>query len=193
VGFFLNLCNNIFFINNFLRNYTMNETIKTILARRSCRAFTEQAVSEADIRQILDCALSSASGMGEQTWQFTAVMNREKIQLLAKAVGNALGRDGYDMYNPDVLIITSNDKDSKYREVDNACAMQNIYVASEALGLGCVWINQLLTCYDDPDVRKILDSFGVPENHGVYGCAAIGYKAQEPAPKEIKGKACIVR
>ena len=62
----------------------MNETIKTILARRSCRAFTEQAVSEADIRQILDCALSSASGMGEQTWQFTAVMNREKIQQLAK-------------------------------------------------------------------------------------------------------------
>jgi nitroreductase len=171
----------------------MNETIKTILARRSCRAFTEQAVSEADIRQILDCALSGASGMGEQTWQFTAVMNREKIQQLAKAVGNALGRDGYDMYNPDVLIITSNDKDSKYREVDNACAMQNIYVASEALGLGCVWINQLLTCYDDPDVRKILDSFGVPENHGVYGCAAIGYKAQEPAPKEIKGKACIVK
>lgn len=171
----------------------MNETIKTILARRSCRAFTEQAVSDADIRQILDCALSGASGMGEQTWQFTAVMNREKIQLLAMAVGNALGRDGYDMYNPDVLIITSNDKDSKYREVDNACAMQNIYVASEALGLGCVWINQLLTCYDDPDVRKILDSFGVPENHGVYGCAAIGYKAQEPAPKEIKGKACIVK
>lgn len=171
----------------------MNETIKTILARRSCRAFTEQAVSEADIRQILDCALSSASGMGEQTWQFTAVMNREKIQLLAMAVGNALGRDGYDMYNPDVLIITSNDKDSKYREVDNACAMQNIYVACEALGLGCVWINQLLTCYDDPDVRKILNSFGVPENHGVYGCAAIGYKAQEPVPKEIKGKACIVK
>lgn len=129
-----------------------------------------------------------------QTWQFTAVMNREKIQLLAKAVGKALGRDeGYDMYNPDVLIITSNEKDSKYREVDNACAMQNIYIASEALGLGCVWINQLLNCYDEPQVREILDSFGVPQNHGVYGCAAIGYKVQEPSTKEIKGKACIVR
>ena len=172
----------------------MNETIKTILSRRSCRAFTGQSVSEADVRQILDCALSSASGMGWQTWQFTAVMNREKIQLLAKAVGKALGRDeGYDMYNPDVLIITSNEKDSKYREVDNACAMQNIYIASEALGLGCVWINQLLNCYDEPQVREILDSFGVPQNHGVYGCAAIGYKVQEPSTKEIKGKACIVR
>lgn len=171
----------------------MNETIKTILARRSCRAFTDRAVSEADVRLLLDCALSSASGMGWQTWQFTAVMNREKIQLLAKAVGNALGREEYDMYNPDVLIITSNEKDSKYREVDNACAIQNIYIASEALGLGCVWINQLLDCCDDPQVREILDSFGVPQNHGVYGCAAIGYKAQEPTQKEIKGKACIVK
>ena len=42
----------------------MNETIKTILARRSCRAFTEQAVSEDDVKVILDCALASASGMG---------------------------------------------------------------------------------------------------------------------------------
>jgi nitroreductase len=171
----------------------MNETIKTILARRSCRAFTEQAVSESDVKVILDCALSSASGMGRQTWQFTAVMNREKIQKLCAAVGKALGREGYNMYNPDVLIITSNEKESKYREVDNACAIQNMYLAAESLGLGCVWINQLLDCYDNSEVRAILNEFGVPENHGVYGCAAIGYKAQNPSPKEIKGKGVIVK
>lgn len=171
----------------------MNETIKTILSRRSCRAFTEESVSESDIQQILDCALASASGMGRQTWQFTAVMNREKIQALCGAVGKALGRDGYNMYNPDVLIITSNEKDSKFREVDNACAMENIYLACESLGLGCVWINQLLDCFDNPEVRKILEDFGIPANHGVYGCAAIGYKAQNPPAKEIKGKAIIVK
>ena len=31
----------------------MNETIKTILSRRSCRAFTEQAVSEDDVKMIV--------------------------------------------------------------------------------------------------------------------------------------------
>lgn len=171
----------------------MNETIKTILNRRSCRAFTEQAVAESDVRVILDCALAAASGMGRQTWQFTAVMNREKIQKLCGVVGKVLGRDGYNMYNPDVLIITSNEKDSKFREVDNACAMQNMYLACESLGLGCVWINQLLDCFDNSEVRTILNELGVPENHGVYGCAAIGYKSQEPAAKEIKGKATIVK
>lgn len=171
-----------------------NETIKTILQRRSCRGFAETHVSKDNVQQILECALAAPSGMGQQTWQFTAVMNREKIQRLAKSVAEALGRGAdYNMYNPDVLIVTSNLKDTKFREVDNACAMENIYLACEALGLGCVWINQLLDCFDNPNVRALLNEFGVPGNHGVYGCAAIGYKdGSEPREKQIKGTAIIV-
>lgn len=171
----------------------MNEVIKAILERRSCRAFTKDAVKREDVETILDCALHAPSGMGKQTWQFTAVVNREKIQKLAKAVGRALGRDeSYDMYDPAVLIITSNEKESKFREVDNACAMENIYLASEALGLGCVWINQVLGCYDEPAVREVLKEFGVPDGHGVYGRAAIGYKAAAPAEKARIGVKAIV-
>ncbi|MCM1320914.1 MAG: nitroreductase family protein [Bacteroides sp.] len=171
----------------------MNQTIETILRRRSCRAFTGAPVSEQDIRTVLDCALAAPSGMGKQTWRFTAVINKDKIRQLAAAVAAALSRGPeYTMYDPDVLIITSNEKNSKFREVDNACAMENIYLACESLNLGCVWINQLLDCYDDPAVRAVLTEFGIPENHGVYGCAAIGHKGGEPKEKEIKGSAVIV-
>lgn len=171
----------------------MNEMIRTILERRSCRSFTKEPVSRELVDTILDCALCAPSGKGLETWQFTAVMDREKIQRLCRAVGEALGRGPeYDMYDPAVLIITSNEKDSKYREVDNACAMENIYLAANALGLGCVWINQLLTCFDEPEVRGLLRAFGVPEDHGVYGCAAIGYPAAAPGEKERVGKKKIV-
>lgn len=172
----------------------MNELINLILSRRSCRGFSRKTVSEENVKTILDCALAAPSGMGKQTWHFTAIMNREKIQKLASLVANALGRDtDYNMYNPDVLIITSNLKDSKFREVDNACAMENIYLACQALDLGCVWINQLLDCYDNPEVRALLNEFGVPENHGVFGCAAIGYKEESvPREKEIKGTCHIL-
>ena len=173
----------------------MNALIDFIKQRRSCRAFTEESVAESDVQTILDCALASPSGMGRQTWQFTAVTDRAKIQKLAKAVADALGiPSGYNMYNPAVLIITSNDKESPFRVVDNACAMENIYLASEALGLGCVWINQVNDCFDNPAVRAILREFGIPDNHGVFGSAAIGYKA-DPAPraKTIVGKAIIVK
>lgn len=173
----------------------MNTLIELMMKRRSCRAFTEESVAESDVQTILECALASPSGMGKQTWQFTAITDRAKIQKLAKAVAAALGRDsGYTMYDPAVLIITSNDKESRFREVDNACAMENIYLASEALGLGCVWINQINDCFDDAGVRAVLKEFGVPDNHGVYGAAAIGYKAgEQPRTKTIIGKSVIVR
>lgn len=172
----------------------MNSFIQLILNRRTCRAFSEKDVCESDVKQILDCALSAPSGMNLQTWSFIAIMNREKIQQLAQAARKALNRDeNYNMYNPSVLILTTNDKESRFREVDNACAMENIYLSCEALGLGCVWINQLKDCYDVPEVRKILTELGVPENHGVYGSAAIGYKLQESSPKQIKATYKIVK
>lgn len=171
----------------------MNEIIKAILERRTCRSFTEEKVSADQVRTILDCALAAPSGMGKQTWKFTAVVNPEKIQRLAAAVGAALKRSVYyNMYKPQVLVITSNLRDSKYREVDNACALENMYLACQGLGLGCVWINQVQECHDDPAVREILTEFGIPEDHGVYGCASIGYPAKPPADKEIIGQWAIV-
>lgn len=171
----------------------MNELINLIKNRRTCRNFSEKEVSESDVKQILECALSAPTGMNLQTWSFVAIMNREKIQELAKAVGKALNRENYNMYNPSVLILTTNDKESRFREVDNACAMENIYLSCESLDLGCVWINQLKDCFDEPEVRAILDEFGVPKNHGIYGSAAIGYKVQETQPKEIKATYKIVK
>lgn len=171
----------------------MNTVIQTILNRRSCRSFTDEPVRKADIEVILECARSAPSGMNLQTARFTAVVNREKIRQLASAVAKALGRDaGYNMYNPAVLIITSNEKESRFRETDNACAMENIYLACEALDLGCVWINQLKDCFDAPEVRAILDEFGIPASHGIYGCAAVGHKGAVPAKIERRAVAVII-
>ncbi len=191
----------LFSINNSLnQEETMKDTdlskdalIEFIKTRRSCRSFSAGDIPEEDVRTILDCALAAPSARGMQTWKFTAVMNREKIAALCAAVGKALGREGYDMYKPSVLIITSNEKSSPFREVDNACAMENIYLAAKALGLGCVWINQLLDCFDNPEVRAVLSGFGIPENHGVYGCAALGYPGEVPGPKTVKGESRIVK
>lgn len=166
-----------------------NAVIETILRRRSTRSFCCKALGEEDIRTIVDCALHAPSGMGRQTWKFTVVMNREKIQRLAAVIGKELGRDGYTMYAPEVLIIPSNEKESPFGMEDNACAMENIYLAAEALGIGCVWINQIRTICDVPAIREVLDEFHVPAGHVIYGMAALGYRDDTPiAPKERIGE-----
>ena len=51
----------------------MNETMNTILTRRSTRKFLNRPIPEEELQQIIQAALHAPSGMGRQTWQFTAV------------------------------------------------------------------------------------------------------------------------
>ena len=172
----------------------MNQTMETILTRRSIRSFQEKPIPEEDMKQIVDAALHAPSAMGCQTWKFTVVMNREKIQKLAKAVGKVLGREDYDMYRPEALVIPSNEKDSRFGRDDNACAMENIFLAAHSLGIGSVWINQLHGICDEPAVREVLREFGIPDDHVVYGLAALGYADDTPiAPKERIGQVAYIR
>lgn len=171
----------------------MNAVMETILARRSVRAFEKKEIPEEVLGQLLNAAIYAPSGRGLQTWQFTAVTDRAKIQKLAAAVGKELGRDGYTMYGPEVIIIPSNERTSPYGVEDNACALENIFLAAHSFGVGSVWINQLRDICDAGPVRSLLNEWGVPENHVVYGIAALGYPA--PAPeKEIHktGKIVVV-
>ena len=160
----------------------MNETMNTILRRRSIRKFTDKLVSDEILEDLVDAAMHAPSGMCRKTWQFTVVSNQEKISKLASTIAKVLGREGYDMYKPTALIIPSNKRDSKWGMEDNACALQNIFLAAWSHGVGSVWINQLNGICDDPEVRIILNEMDIPDDHLVYGLAALGY-ADPNAPK----------
>lgn len=172
----------------------MNNIMETLLNRRSCRAFLQRPIPDEELNAILQAAIYAPSGMGLQTWQFTAVASRDKINKLAEVIGSVLNREGYDMYRPEVIIIPSNERDSRFGREDNACAMENIFLAAHSFGIGSVWINQLQGICDNPPVREVLTQLGIPQNHVVYGLAALGYPAKE-LPQNVKknGKAVIIR
>lgn len=172
----------------------MNAVMENLLTRRSVRAFEKKEIPADVLEQILETALYAPSGMGKQTWQFTAVTDRAKIQKLAAAVEKDLGRQGYNMYEPEVIIIPSNERDSRFGIEDNACALENIFLAAHSFGVGSVWINQIRDICDLPSARSLLTEWGVPENHVVYGIAALGYPAPAPAKEVHKtGKIVIVQ
>lgn len=170
----------------------MNQTMETILTRRSTRKFSDKPIPQEDLDLILQAALCAPSGMGLQTWQFTVVKNQERIQSLARAIETLLDRKGYNMYNPKVIIIPSNLRDSQFGKEDNACALENIFLAAHSLGIGSVWINQLQGICDDPSIRKELDGLGIPADHVVYGLAALGYAEDTKAHKERTGRVVVV-
>ena len=163
----------------------MNEVMNAILTRRSIRKFTADPIPAEVLEDLVKAALHAPSGMGKQTWQFTVVTNHEIIHRLCGLIGTELGREGYDMYGPAAVIIPSNEKESPWGKEDNACAMENIFLAARSYGVGSVWINQMQNIHDRPAVRALLNEIGVPADHVIYGVAALGY-ADPSVPVEPK-------
>lgn len=165
-----------------------NVVLQAILERRSIRAFSEKRIEEEDLEKILQAAIYAPSGMNRQTWQFTALVGNQKISELAKLVGQELKRESYDFYAPAVLVLTSNERDSVWGREDNACAMENMFLAAYSLGIGSVWINQLQGICDCPAIREFLREAGILDSHVVYGAAALGYPAESlTRPVEKQG------
>ena len=60
-----------------------------------------------------------------------------------------------------------------------------MFLAAKSFGIGSVWINQLQGICDKPEIRSFLQKVGVPDEHVVYGVAALGYAAKE-SNQEVK-------
>lgn len=169
----------------------MSEVMKNIKSRRSCRAFTEREIAKEDLEQILEAGIYAPNAMNRQSWRFTVLENRENIQKLAKTIARVLDRgEGYNFYDPKVFVLVSNERDNRNGEADCAVALENMFLAAEDLGIGSCWINQLKGICDEPEIRQLLDSYGIPENHLVWGCAALGYAAG-PAKEPVKDASVI--
>lgn len=154
-----------------------NEVLENIKSRRSVRTYTEQQVSAGDLNLILEAAA------------------------YAKSDDPHLQERGHSetyccYYHAPTLVIVSNEPTRWWASMDCACALQNIFLAAKSLGIGSCWINQLGQTCDDPDVRAFLTRLGIPENHRVYGCAALGYAPADAPVKEKKlaaGTVTVIR
>lgn len=156
-----------------------NETIQTIMSRRSIRSFTDDSISREDMETIVECARWAPSAMNRQEWCFVVVQDRRAIADLADVVKIALSRDSYDMYRPAAIIIVGHKSDADWGSEDDGCAMQTIFLAAASLGIGSCWINQLQGLCDVPSVREKLTGLGLPSNYSVHGIAALGYAAAD--------------
>lgn len=170
----------------------MPELMDIIKARRSTRAFVPGKLPpRAQVEQLVEAAQWAPSGMGKQLWHFTVIYNAEKSLTLAKAVAKAGNRGAdYNFYHAPVQVIISYQRDEIHAYLDASAAMENLLLMAQSLGLGSCWINQIRDTCDDPEVRALLTSYGVPENHIVICSAAIGY-TETPTPAKPRKEGTV--
>lgn len=182
-----------------------NKILDCIKSRRSVRSYTDRQVSEDDLQLILEAAAYAPNGMHLETWHFVAIQNEEKLKqlnfLIKKAFAKSDDRHLQERgksetyccyYHAPTLVIVSNEPTQWWAGMDCACAIENMFLAANSLGIGSCWINQLGTTCDDTEVRQFITSLGVPENHKVYGCVALGYANPALPLKEKKVKPATV-
>ena len=176
----------------------MNNVIENILTRRSIRAYKEDQISEEELNIILESGKFAPSGGNSQTWRFTVVQNKEKLEHLNSLVREAFKNlevdektyrskksgkraaenDGYNFYyNAPTLIIVSNEREYSNCMADSAVAVENILLAAHSIGAGACFINQLTWFCDDKHVREALTDMGIPKNYVVCSSASIGYNS----------------
>lgn len=151
------------------------DALQNLLTRRSTKKFADKSVERDKLEKILEIALHSPTGMNAQERLYTVLTEKEDIAKLENLMGKALGNEKYNFYGARALVIITVPREHQFGQVDTATAMENIYLAANALELGCCWINQLRGVCDDVHVRNLLNVYGIPESHVNYAVAALGY------------------
>ena len=166
----------------------MNETLKVMENRRSCRSFDpEKAVSEADIQAIVKAGTYAASGMGKQSPIILAVTNKELRDKISAENAKIMGAAIDPFYGAPVILIVLADKNVPTHVYDGSLVMGNLMNAAESLGLGSIWIHRAKEEFESDFGKKILADLGIEGEYEGIGHCAIGYAAapaKEAAPRK---------
>lgn len=111
---------------------------EAIESRRSIRKFTDEAVSEEDVRSCLKSAMEAPSARNEQPWQFLLLRDAVQRELASKASPYT----GMAKAAPLVIIVCGDlrlEKAPGFWPQDCAAATQNLLLAARGKNLGTVW------------------------------------------------------
>jgi len=147
------------------------DLLEGLYTRRSVRHFTDRPVEREDLTEIIRAATWAPSGLNNQPWRFVIIQSSEVRQTLA-----SLTHSRKIIEQAPACIAVFIDKTAMYDETKDhqtmgAC-IQNMLLASHAMGLGAVWLGEILK--NAEKVRLLLD---VPQHMELMAVVAIGHPA----------------
>ncbi|WP_319761936.1 nitroreductase [Maridesulfovibrio sp.] len=132
-----------------------NQVIDAILERRSIRKFTAEPVSRDDLSIILEAGRWAPSGLNNQPYRFLVLYDDDaRVDPLAECT-----KYGHIVKEAKALICIFLDREATYNEMKDhqgagAC-IQNMMLAAHSLGLGSVWLGEIINQQDQ--VLEVLD------------------------------------
>lgn len=181
----------------------MNETIKTIMERRSTRAFLSDQLGQRDIETIIESGLNAPSAMNTQGWHFTVIRNPHLIdwmndqikanlppQMRERMLERYNGDENFSMfYNAPVIILVSGAADDSHTGANCGFATQNMCLAAHSLGIASCIIGLARLMFTPEKADEYLAKLQIPKGYQVQYAIAFGLAAADmPVPARIPGK-----
>jgi len=144
------------------------DALEAIRRRRSVRKYTGDSIPREDLERIVDAGRLAASGNNRQPWDFIVVTDRAMIDRLKVAAG-WMDRAG-------AIIAVVMDPSSRWWLEDGSAAVENMLLASTALGYGSCWLEG----YTLPREEEFKALLGVPEGKRLLTLVPIGVPVEWP-------------
>ena len=160
----------------------MNETLKTLIERRSCRSYKSDPVPQEILDRILEAGTYAATGMGRQSPIMIAVTDRETRDRLSRMNAAVLGANNDPFYGAPAVIVVLADKNVGTYLYDGSLVMGNLMNAAHALGIASCWIHRAKEEFESEEGKEILKSLGIEGDYEGIGHCVLGYAASEANP-----------
>jgi nitroreductase len=150
----------------------MMDALEAIHKRRSVRDFTGESIPKPDLKKIVDAGRMAATGYNRQPWEFIVITDKKTIEAL-KVAAQWMEKAG-------AIIAVTLDPTTKYWLEDGSAAVENMLIASTALGYGSCWLQG----YTVPHEEVFKDLLGVPDNRRLLTLVPIGVPVAWPTKEK---------
>jgi len=147
--------------------------LNLIKSRRSIRKFTTQEIEDEQLNQIIEAGTWAPSGLNNQPWKFAIIKDPHTKKSLAELTRYSTIIAGAPVCIAVFLDIGLSYDRTKDIQAIGAC-IQNMLLALHAIGLGGVWLGEILKNKDS--ISKVLNAH---ENLELMAIIALGYPAEK--------------
>ncbi|MBR1805602.1 MAG: nitroreductase family protein [Selenomonadaceae bacterium] len=161
------------------------DLLEIMRSRRSVRRYTDEKISDDDLKSILSAALLAPSGHSKYPCEFIVVKNRELLEKMSHCRKSNIAKM---LAGAAAAIVVVADKDKSDTFVEDSCvALMNMELLATSLGIGNCWIQvRGREAEDDSPAEEFLRGIvGFGENFACQAILSLGYPAREPKAREL--------
>ncbi len=148
--------------------------MNNIFTRVSIRKYQDRPVEKEKTLAILRAAMQAPSAGNQQPWEFYVVTNKEKLKALSQ-----VHRYAGATKDAPAAIVAVYRKDCilpDYAQIDLSIAMENLWLETDAQGLGGVWMG-IAPC--EERMKPVEEILNIPDDLRAFALFPYGYPAEE--------------